>query len=1217
LLLSTVPVTVPYVAATRSLHDTIRSTTTEIDLPREFDDYVIGRELGRGVAGRVYVAEDTMLARPVAIKFIANLDAGARQRFLLEARAVAQIHHPNVVGIYRVGMLANRPYFVTELIRGSSLAELDKPVPWPQALDIAIGIARGLAAAHRRNVVHCDLKPSNVMIDPDGVAKIIDFGLARIAVDGANAGHTPVGTPDYMAPEVWMGEAPSRRADVYSLGAVLFELLTGAPPFGNVDPAALRQRVTTSNAPVVRDRAPAVDPAVAEVVARCLRRDREGRFADGDELREALERLHASRRHTVRPGENPYRGLLPFEATHRGVFFGRRSEIDAVIGRLRGDSAVLVTGDSGVGKSSLCRAGVVPAVVDGELGGTWQAFAIVPGHRPLTALASALGDPALVPRLRETPSLLARELRRRAGDGGLIVFIDQLEELITLGDAGEVAALDAGLAALVEGVPGLRLLATVRADFLARLSTQPGLGRDLSRLLYFLRPLPPERLRDVIAGPAAAVGARFESAAIVDELIAATAQAGSGGLPLLSFALADLWEARDRASDVISRDAVIAMGGVAGALSRHADVVIGGMLAPERGQARILLLRLVTAMETRARRTAHELALDESARTALDALVKGRLVVVHDGDPDPVYELAHECLLTGWSTLRQWLDADTAGRAARERLAAASAEWVRLGRRSDAIWQGTRLAEAVALDPASLTVDDRAFIAASLRATRRGRRQRWLVGLGAVVLVALAIATQRYVARRELDAAVTDELQRARSALADARIAAQARADGAAVAFRAFDTQHTEDGEVAWKRVRGQRETADRGYLEASRHVEIAFARDPTRSDVRDLIGDILIDRATLAEQVHDLEQGAELIERVALYDADGSRRARWNAPGRVMVHAPPGAQITCEPRGWFVDGAAELSPGSYVVVVAVPGRVVVRAAILVERGRELTLDITPPRIAEVPAGFVYIPAGEFLFGNPNDEDRKTFFATTPLRRRSTQAFLIGSTEVTFGDWFAYLDALPDGERGKRTPFGPSKLSGLLTVTREAPGRWRIELEPEHRPYVAGWDEPFDYLDRTRLVKQDWRRFPVIGVSAVDATAYAAWLDRTGRVPHARLCTEVEWERAARGADGRGYPGGPPPEGDDANLDFTYGAGHMGPDEVGSHRASRSPFGLDDMSGNAFEWTVAEEGGYILRSGSYRHDRKTAHLTNRSPMDENAHDATLGLRLCADPPLPR
>jgi eukaryotic-like serine/threonine-protein kinase len=1193
-----------------------RTTENELELPREFDDYVVGRELGRGVTGRVYVAEDAVLARSVAIKFIADLDPGARQRFLIEARVVAQIHHPNVVAIYRVGTLQNRPYLVTELVRGVSLAELPKPVPWQRALDIAIGLSRGLAAVHRGNVVHCDLKPSNVMIDHDGLAKIIDFGLARPNADGATAGYTPVGTPDYMAPEVWRGEVPSRRADVYALGAVVFELIAGTPPFGDVPAAALRERVTTTEAPALRERVADVDPELAAVVARCLCRDREARFADGDELREALERLQASRRHAVRTDENPYRGLLPFDASHRGVFFGRRSEVDAVVARLRGDPIVLVTGDSGVGKSSLCRAGVLPAVLDGELGGAWQALTIVPGRSPLTALALVLGDPTLVPRLRETPALLARELRRRASDGALIVFIDQLEELLTLGDPSEVAALDAGLGALIEGVPGLRVLATVRADFLARLSTLPGLGRDLSRLLYFLRPLPPERLRDVIVGPALAVGGRFESEDIVDELSAATAQAGGGGLPLLSFALADLWEARDRAHGVILRSAVTAMGGVAGALSRHADVVIGGMLADERGQARSLLLRLVSAMGTRARRSADALALDDAARGALDALVRGRLVVVHDGEREPEYELAHECLITGWSTLRDWLEADAAGRAARERLAAATAEWVRLDRHNDATWQGPRLAEATALDPASLSSEDRAFVAASRRAHRQRRQYRGLAGLGAIALVLLAFTGQRYVARRELDAAVADELELARRALAEAE---RAEAEGNALATRAyaaFDAVHWEDGEQWWRQAVGKRGTAKRAYRTATRHVEIAFAKEPARADVGDLFGDILLHRAVFAEQVHDLDERDDQIDRLALFDADGGRRARWDAPGHVVVRAAAGAEITVEPAQRLGTTTADvhLPAGSYVIAVATPGRVAVRAPILVRRGGELALDLADPP-AEIPPGFLYVPPGVFLFGEANESDR-SFLVTTPLRPRSTAAYLIGRTEVTFDDWLAYVESRPPRERSR---WLPTVATGLASgaITPDGQGHWRITLEIGTHHYSAGWGEPIRYTGRVRHEIQDWRQFPVMGLSADDAVAYAGWLDRTGRVPGARLCSEVEWERGARGADGRVYPGGPVLEGDDANIDETHGRALMGPDEVSAHPRSRSPFGLDDTAGNVFEWAVSEQGEFILRSGSYQHDRKTAQLTNRSPMVRSQRYAAAGIRLCATPALPR
>jgi formylglycine-generating enzyme required for sulfatase activity len=1199
-----------------------RLTQDAIDVPSEFDDYVIGRELGQGVTGRVYLAEDAVLARPVAIKFIARLDAAARQRFLFEARAVAQIHHPNVVAIYRVGTLDSRPYLVTELVRGQALDQVTKPMAWQAALDIGIGLARGLAAAHRRNVVHCDLKPANVVIDAEGVPKIIDFGLARIA-DGARPTGAPVGTPDYMAPEVWRGEPPGRRADVYSLGALLFELLAGKPPFSDVEPAALGQRVTGAEAPSLRDRAPGVDAALADVVARCLRRDREARFADGDELREALERLHASRRFAVRPGENPYRGLLPFEAGHRGLFFGRHSEIDAVVGRLRAEPLVLVTGDSGVGKSSLCRAGVVPAVVDGALGGAWRSLTIVPGRRPLSALASAIGDPELAARLRESPALFGRELRRHAAGAGLIVFLDQLEELVTLGDPAEVAALDAGLEALTDDIPGLRLLATVRADFLSRISTLPGLGRDLSRLLYFLRPLPPERLRDVIAGPAAAVGTRFESDAIIGELIAATAQAGSGGLPLLSFALADLWEARDRKSEVISSEAVTAMGGVAGALSRHADVVIGGMIAADRGHARRILLRLVTAVGTRARRSATELAVEDATRTVLDALVKGRLVVVHDGEPEAVYELAHECLLTGWPTLRQWLDADSAGRAVRERLSAAAAEWVRLGRRSDATWQGKRLYEAGTLDADSLGPDERAFIAASRGAERRRRRLRWLAGLGVIGLLVLGVAIQRVVARRELADAVDAVLGQARGERDRAGNAARVATQLEAWAFAVFDLGWRDDGELAWKYVLRERAAADHAYRAASDDVEAALAKDPARDDVRDQFGDLLLERALLADHVRALTLRDELLDRLSLYDRDGSRHRRWFTPGRVTVQAPPGAVITLEASGdspvrplGIATADASLSPGSYVIAIVAPGHAETRAPIRIERDRAIHLAIDPPLVAQVAPGLVYVPAGEFLFGHSNEDDRATFFSTTPLRSRHTDAFLISRTEVTFEDWAAYLDALPPDRRAERIPDVSSGVSGGVKLTPDGAGHWRIELRLVTRSYAAGWGQPILYSGRDRRAEQDWRRFPVLGVSAEDAAAYAAWLAGTGRMPGARLCTELEWERAARGADDRVYPGGRADEPDDINVDDTYGRPLRGPDEVGSHPASRSPFGLDDMSGNALEWTVAENGEFILRSGSYWHDRKSAQVINRSPLEAKAHDAAVGLRLCATPPLP-
>jgi formylglycine-generating enzyme required for sulfatase activity len=144
----------------------------------------------------------------------------------------------------------------------------------------------------------------------------------------------------------------------------------------------------------------------------------------------------------------------------------------------------------------------------------------------------------------------------------------------------------------------------------------------------------------------------------------------------------------------------------------------------------------------------------------------------------------------------------------------------------------------------------------------------------------------------------------------------------------------------------------------------------------------------------------------------------------------------------------------------------------------------------------------------------------------------------------------------------------------------------------------------------------VIGIDAEDAEAYAAWVATTRRVPGARLCRETEWERAARGADGREFPHGALLAPDDANFDETYDKrpDAMGPDEVGSHPASRSPFGVDDMAGNAVEWTTSSlvPGDYVVRGGSYFHDQKTSRTVNRTVVVPTLRDATLGVRLCAD-----
>jgi len=1186
--------------------------------PEEFDDYVIVRPLGVGRMGQVYLAEDSVLARAVAIKFIAGVpDLTARRRFLLEARATARIQHPNVVTVYRVGEVADRPYLVSELVRGHALDELPRPRPWLEVLTLGVELARGLAAAHRRGVVHCDVKPQNVMVGDDGVPKLVDFGLARVVQDRDATRSGLVGTPDYMAPEVWAGDDPTRRADVYSLGVVLYELCCGTTPFAEVAPAELAAAVVGREAPSLRERAPATDARLVAIIERCLNRDPEERYPSAEELRDALELLVRHRDAVGVPTGNPYRGLRPFEASHRAMFFGRSLEIGAIVERLRTEAMVIVAGDSGVGKSSLVRAGVIPAILEREAG--FVGVTIVPGARPLTTLATALDSPGLVDALVDDPAELARTLRRVAGAGGLLLFIDQLEELVTLGDPGEVAALAAGLARLDGGVPGVRVIATARADFLSRLAALPQLGPELARLLYFVAPLPAERLREVIVGPAQAAGVRFESDAMVARLVESTAAAGSGGLPLLSFALAALWEERDVSAGVIGEVALAAVGGVDGALARHADAVLSALPPSGRAVARRILARLVTTVGTRARRRADELVLDDAGRTVLEALVRGRLLVIHDAAGDALYyELAHEVLVTGWATLREWLELDGEQRAQRERLGAAASEWHRLGRRSEATWRGRQLASARELDRTTLTPRERDFVRASIRADRRRRWSMRVIVLGALAVVAGGYVVQRGLAQRRVDRAVAVELR--------AAVAARTVADAALVvartesldAFAAFDRGDPIAGESAWQRVLAARLEADRELRAVAARLEAALARDPGRTDVRGRLGDALYDRAVLAEQTQTLALRDELVSRLPANDPGGQRLARWRALGELAVTTPPGTRVTVEPGAHVVpaSGGVALAPGSYVVTATSAAGDVERDPVVITRGASSALALDPPPASTIPPGFVFIPAGTTAFGIAgNDDARRNFFKTAPQHERAVAAFLVGRDEVTVGEWLGFVESQPVARRDELLPAADAKVgaSGGLAVTRDARG-WRYMIEAGQARYEAGWGEPISYRGRAEHARQDWRRFPVTGITAIAAEEYAAWLASTGAVPGARLCTELEWERAARGVDGRNYPRGDQLDVEDANIDTAHGHDHVGPDEVGSHPQGASVFGLNDMSGNAFEWTQASPGTeYVIRGGSFAHDRVTAHLGNRNVSYARMRDSTLGLRLCATP----
>jgi eukaryotic-like serine/threonine-protein kinase len=1188
--------------------------------PAELDEYKLIRPLGHGGMGSVWLAHDRVLDRLVAIKLVAHLDPQARDRFALEARAAARLQHGNVVTVYRFGEHADRPFIVSEYIRGESLDALAKPVPWQRALELGIALARGLAAAHRHGIVHRDIKPANAIVTDDGEAKLVDFGLAKLG-DTASAplrptphpfalGTSPLtspgaiaGTPLYLAPEVRAGEPATRRSDVYQLGAVLYELVTARASLLDV-PGGPAAALTADVPPLALD-----DDGhkLAAVVARCLRRDPAERFASGDELREALEHIASHQLGGELPEGNPYRGLVAFEAEHRALFFGRGADIRAVLERLRSDPFVVITGDSGAGKSSLCRAGVLPHVADGGLadGVAWRVVTLVPGQRPLTTLASVLAEIAgldegeLYTLMRDQPASMTRALRRALGIGrGVLVFVDQLEELVTLAGP-EAREFSAVLSHLAAGAPGIRVLATVRGDFVSRLDV------EVSRDLYVLRPLGEESAREAIVGPARAKGGRFESTALVDALVAEHVE-----LPLLEFTLAQLWDARDPATQTISARTLDSIGGVRGALARHADAVIETLIPAQRADARRILLRLVTPERTRARRSADELGGD---REALHALVRGRLVVAR-GDNPPLFELAHERLVDGWPTLSEWLSRTVELRAVHARLAAAAANWQRLDRAPEALWRERQLGDLAQLPATELTGAEAQFAAASRHAVRRRRIARIAIAVAVPAIVASFYVGARLITGRNLAHAIDAKLHDARSDLAHARTASTAVFDLRAASVSAFDAGR--DADAPWHTALVHDGEAQAAYARAASAIEAALLLDTDRDDVRRTLADITLERIRYADQLFRVAERDELRTRLTTYDAASANR----------LAAPVQLRLTVEPRdavlsidGARVDANALLSPGSYVVVAQAPGRASVRIPVHARSGESVAAVVTLPPASAVPAGFVYVPPGDFLSGSRDAEPVRRFYGAPPMHVRQSQGYLIGKTEVTYAQWIEFLDALPADERVRRAPHveGSQTIQnvGGVELTRDAAG-WKLAFAPAGHVYHARAGEPIVYPARTRRQRQDWLKLPVSGITADDAGVYAAWLDRTKRVPHARLCSEAEWERAARGADGRTYPHGPDTLApDDANIDVTYGQqdGGFGPDEVGSHPASTSPFGVDDASGNVWEIVRSENGAVLMRGGSFYTNAYTAALANRSEiLTPTFRHVLTGVRICAD-----
>ena len=1310
--------------------------------PETFDGYRKLSILGKGGMGEVYLCHDSVLDRPVAIKFISGMEPGSeiREQFLNEARATARLQHPNVVTVYRVGEIDGHPYIVAEYIRGENLARLKKPLPWQDVLELGLGLSRGLAAAHRRGILHRDIKPSNAILSLEGEVKLVDFGLAKLmsqplslndsteieipedseesseptvdvdpgtpsqrseATEGAvtvrqdvdsdrsnsksqgpqsssrniaiRLGLTPPqprtgegsevlptvenvdfssgirGTPRYMAPETLSGNPASRRSDVYSLGALLYELCVGTPPHARVPLEALAVIVQQVDAPAVRSRRPSVDERFAAIVDRCLSRNPADRFASAEDLLEALDQLTHKSSAAAIPEGNPYRGLLPFEAEHRSLFFGRQQEIGTLLDWLRSDSFVLIVADSGAGKSSLCRAGVLPLVSEGGLGGgrNWLGVSMVPGRHPLQALCAALAqtlkhadftEERIALRIRTDAAAFGRTLQNHLGaDRGLILFVDQLEELVSIADPTQSTQVSEALAGMVQRMPGLRLLATVRSDFLARCATLSGLGGELTRPLFFLKPLNEEGIREAIVGPARLKGVTFQREETVESLVNFTVRT-DGALPLLQFALAELWTVRQEAE--ITPRALESIGGVEGALARHGDNLLGTLQPAQRKAARRLLMSLVTLEGTRNRRTLEELTQnDPAAAPALEALVKGRLLVGRESPDGALYEVAHEALIKGWRTLSKWLEEAAESRAVKHRLEIATNDWNRLNKSRDALWNLQQVAETNILEAVEISPREKEFLATSRRFGLRARRIRRIVAVTAPLLIVALFVGAKLNARRDIVLRTEAHIKEGTEFLQKAELldtqAQRLRHD----AFAAFDEGKDKDGEVIWKKVLDSDRATELAYTQAAQSFESATNLDGSNQGARTFLSNTLYQRALVLERGRKFAQAEELISRLSLYDPKGEYSHKWRAPGKLQIHSNPGGAevklskfslnekekyelIFIKTLGHTPLAEVTLEPGSYLLELDAPGRAHVKYPVLINRGETLPLQIDMPKPEEIPAGFAYVPGGRYMLGSAAGEDfRKGFLINVPVHSAYIGNFLMAVHEATNGEWLQFIKDVPPGERSKYDVPRIDGKPGSAFVLRPD-GKWEVLLTQAdtNRFYKEG--EPVRYPKRKVNQEQNWYHLPLYQASYKLAKAYVAWLDRSNRLPGAAVCDEYQWERAGKGADTRAYPHGERMDPKDANYNLTYDfdQDQLGPDEVEIHPESNSIFGIADLAGNISEFISVghNKNRAFYRSGTCGVGPAPARVDYRGDsISEDLAPPITGFRVCAPYPLPR
>jgi WD40 repeat protein/serine/threonine protein kinase len=729
------------------------ATSTLLE-PREVlaGRYRIITFLGSGGMGEVYEAEDQELGGHVALKVIhphVLLQKAGVERFRREVQLARQVTHANVCRIFDIEHHRadgrELTFLTLELVRGDDLGiRLKNEALAPgQALAIATQICYGLGAAHSAGILHRDLKPGNILLrtsDNHTEAIITDFSIARAIHDSEEkgaltGGHAVVGTPDYMSPEQFGGEELTVASDIYSLGLVLYEMVTGVKPFAG---QSWMGRLT-SEPPDPCKVVPGLDEKWSILIRRCLNRDPSQRFASTQEVIDFLRGFESATAKEIQLSgiptdywskHSPFRSLRVFEPEDSWLFFGRDAEIQDLLNGLGREPVLAIVGNSGCGKSSLIRAGLIAALRSGSFqpgfaGESWRIAIFRPSESPFDYLAETLPGqlapelglkdqaefiadcrrklPLTEDALRNAISALANVAIDRSQGTRILLVADQFEELFTLTSSQEVRAryIDSLLAASrLDSAFPVHLVVALRADFYAHCLEHPALSRRLQSNLYNVPRMGPEQLRETIAKRLELASAHAEPG-LMDSLLE---DVGSepGNLALLEHALGQLWQKWGGSGCTLTNRSYSDIGRLRGALGRYADEVYNSIGdEKQKWLARRVLLELVHlgegAQDTRRRvkkRDLFSLGPSGQIEFLVARLTASRLISTGREERETFVEVSHEALIREWPRLREWLAENRDELKMERRLLRSAGEWEELNKDPELLLQGTRLAQA-------------------------------------------------------------------------------------------------------------------------------------------------------------------------------------------------------------------------------------------------------------------------------------------------------------------------------------------------------------------------------------------------------------------------------------------------------------------------------------------------------------------------------------------